>query len=129
MSGSSGSSHPSDHPGVHRVNAPRVSHGLFHPAGTVKVRAGSKRCDVYVPSSSGPRHTHGGGPSCESKHGPVHVPVVSPVTVSGGSVGCPSPPGIVVGALERIRPTPPTTRTIAQAIPSAPAAAVLAIRR
>src|SRR3990172_4020857 len=118
-----------DPPGVHRSNAPRVSHGLFHPAGTVKVRAGSKRCDVYVPCSSGPRHTNGGGPSCESAHGPVHVPVVSPVAVSGGSVGCPSPPGILVGALERIRPTPATARKMAQVIPSAPATAVLAIRR
>src|SRR3990170_2634785 len=111
MSGSSGSSHPSDHPGVHRSNEPRVSHGLFHPAGTVKVRAGSKRCDVYVPSSSGPKHTLG------DQHGPVHVPVVSPVVVPGGPVGCPWSPGIVVGALERIRPTPPTATTIAQAIP------------
>src|SRR3990170_4011597 len=106
-----------DHPGVHRSNEPRVSHGLFHPAGTVKVRAGSKRCDVYVPSWSGPKHTHGGGPSCESAHGPVHMPVVSPVVVPGGPVGCPWSPGIVVGALERIRPTPPTATTIAQAIP------------
>src|SRR5918995_4947568 len=129
MSGLSGSSPPSDHPGVHSENESRVSHGLFHPAGTVKVRAGSKRCDVYVPSSSGPRQTLGGGPSCESAHGPVHMPFVSSGTVSGGSVGRPSSPGIVVGALERIRPTPPTTRTIAQAIPSTPATAVLAIRR
>jgi hypothetical protein len=62
-------------------------------------------------------------------HGPVHVPVVSPVTVSGGPVGCPWSAGIVVGALERIRPTPPTTTKIAQAMPTAPATAVLAIRR
>jgi hypothetical protein len=48
------------------------------------------------------------------------VPVVSPVTVSGDSVGCPSSPGIVVGALEGIRPTPPTTTAIAQAMPTAP---------
>ena len=78
-------------PGVQRRNPLRVSQGLFHPAGTVKVRAGSNRCDVYVPSPSGPKRTHGGGPSCESRHGPVHV-LVSPMTVSGDSVGCPSWP-------------------------------------